>query len=278
MEFFRALPSPALLGVVHLAPLPGAPRFAGDVPALLAAAARDAEAYAAGGAHGVIVENFGDVPFFAGAVPPETIAALALAVARVQEAAPGLPVGVNVLRNDARAALGIAAATGAVFVRINVHTGAMWTDQGLMEGRAAETLRERARLAPGVAILADVHVKHAVALGGERLIDAAEDTWKRGLADALVLSGRATGSAPDPSALHEVRAALGAHVPLLLGSGVSADNAHTLLAAADGAIVGTSLKERGDIQAPVDEARVRALVAAFARLGAAPGRRQRGGS
>jgi membrane complex biogenesis BtpA family protein len=213
-------------------------------------------------------------------------------VAHVREAAPSLPVGVNVLRNDARAALGIAAATGAAFIRVNVHTGAMLTDQGLIEGRAAETLRERARLAPGVAIVADVHVKHAVPLGGERLVDAAEDAWKRGLADALVLSGRATGSAPDPSVLRELRAALGARVPLLLGSGVTAENAHTLLAAADGAIVGTSLKARGEVHAPmdgvhapmdgvhapVDGVRVRALVEAFARLGAAPGRRQRDGS
>jgi membrane complex biogenesis BtpA family protein len=278
MELLRALPSPALLGVVHLAPLPGAPRHAGDMSALLAAAARDAEAYAAGGAHGLVVENFGDVPFYASAVPPETIAALALAVARVRATVPHLPVGVNVLRNDARAALGIAAATGAAFVRVNVHTGVMSTDQGLIEGRAAETLRERARLAPGVAILADVHVKHAVPLGGERLVDAAEDAWKRGLADALVLTGRATGSAPEAEVVHEVRAALGARAPLFLGSGVSAENAAALLAEADGAIVGTALKERGDVHAPVAEDRVRALALVFARLAAAPGRRQRAGS
>jgi predicted TIM-barrel enzyme len=121
-------------------------------------------------------------------------------------------------------------------------------------------------------------VKHAVPQRGERLVDAAEDAWRRGLADALVLSGRATGSAPDAGVVHEVRAALGARVPLFLGSGVSSLNAAALLAEADGAIVGTSLKERGDVGAPVDEARVRALVEAFARLGAAPGRRQRDGS
>ncbi|MEZ6014175.1 MAG: BtpA/SgcQ family protein [Planctomycetota bacterium] len=261
MSLLQDLPRPFLLGVVHLLPLPGAPRFGGDMRAVLAAAARDAAAYAEGGAHGIIVENFGDAPFFAGGVPPETVAALALGVAAARDAAPGLPVGVNVLRNDARAALGIAAATGATFVRVNVHTGAMLTDQGLIEGRAAETLRERARLAPGVAIFADVHVKHAVPLGGERLIDAAEDAWKRGLADALILSGRATGAAPQAALVQEVRAALGPQVPLLLGSGVSAANARALLAAADGAIVGSSLKVGGDLSAPVDAERVRALLA-----------------
>jgi len=263
MNLFDLLPRPFVIGVIHLGPLPGAPRFGGDMAAVLAAAARDAEAYLAGGVHGLIVENFGDVPFYAGSVPPETVAGIALAVARVRERAGATPVGINVLRNDARAALGIAAATGARFVRINVHTGTMLTDQGLIEGRAAETLRERARLAPGVAIFADVHVKHAVPLGAERLIDAAADARERGLADALVVSGRATGAAPPLERVAELRAALGALAPLVLGSGVDLGNARQLLAVADGALVGSSLKRGGRVDAEVDEARVAALIAAL---------------
>lgn len=266
MQLLRQGQRPLLIGVVHLGPLPGAPRYDGALAPVLERAALDAAAYAAGGADALIVENFGDVPFFADAVPPETIAAMALALERVGSAAPGVPLGVNVLRNDARAALGLAAATGAAFIRVNVHTGAMATDQGLIQGRAAETLRSRAKLAPDVAILADVHVKHAVPLAGERLVDAAHDAFDRGLADALVLSGRATGAPPDPALVHEVRSALGPDVPLLLGSGVSVTNAAALLAAADGAIVGTALKRDGLLSAPVDPERVAALAAELARL------------
>jgi len=245
------------VGVVHLSALPGAPRFDGSFEQVLARARADAAALGAGGCDGLIVENFGDAPFFAGQVPAETIACMALALAEVRRAAPGLPVGVNVLRNDARAALGICAATGAEFLRVNIHTGAAVTDQGLITGQAAETLRERARLAPGVKILADVHVKHATPLGREGLVQAAQDTALRGMADALILSGAATGEAPDLAGLRSVRAAVDA--PLFLGSGLDLDCADELLPYLDGAIVGTALKQEGRVDQPVDRRRVDAM-------------------
>ena len=104
-------------------------------------------------------------------------------------AAAGRPVGVNVLRNDAGAALGIAAVTGAAFIRINVHAGTMWTDQGVITGRAHRTLRERAALGTDVALLTDVHVKHAVPAPGSALEDAARDLWERAGSDGLIVSG-----------------------------------------------------------------------------------------
>jgi len=257
--------SPLLIGVVHLAASPGSPRFAGDVPALLDAARRDAAALARGGADAVIVENFGDAPFHPGAVPAETVATLALAldaVAHEVGGPAGMPVGVNVLRNDARAALGLCAATGAGFLRVNVHTGAAVTDQGLIEGRAWETLRERLRLAPAAQLLADVHVKHAVPLGGGELADAAADTFERGGADALVVSGAGTGQPTARRDLQRVRERL-PHAPLLVGSGLTAETAQELLSVADGAIVGTWLKRGGELAAPVDAERVARLRACF---------------
>lgn len=254
-----------LVGVVHLDPLPGAPGWKGDFEALLDRAAADAEALAAGGLRRAIVENFGDRPFFKQQVPPETVAGLACALRHVAAAAPGLELGLNVLRNDARSALGLAAVLPVRFVRINVHVGAMVTDQGLIEGQAAETLRERQRLCPGVELWCDVHVKHAQPLAGEDLIDAARNTLERGLADVLILSGRATGSPPDGRDLARVRAACPA-ARLYLGSGLNLGNAAELLTHADGAIVGTSLKRGGHVDQPVDVERVRALLAALTRL------------
>ena len=264
-ELFGA--TPTLIGVCHLAPLPGAPRFAGgddsaDVPSggmgrVIEGAVSDACALAEGGAQAIIVENFGDAPFHGRAVPAETVAALALAVHAVRDAVGALPVGVNVLRNDVRAALGICAATGARFVRVNVHTGAAATDQGLIEGRAAETLRERERLCPDVAILADVHVKHATPLGSESIEDAARETLGRGLADAVILTGAATGCAPDPEAVARVRRGIG-DGRILVGAGLTAEDVG-LLRHADGAIVGTWLKHEGRIERAVDPARVRRL-------------------
>ena len=248
-------PRRVLIGVVHLAATPGAPLFAGSTAEVLERARVDARALVRGGADALLVENLGDAPYFAERVPPETVATLALALAAVRELAEDRPVGVNVLRNDARAALGLCAATGASFLRVNVHTGAMVTDQGLLEGRAAETLRERARLCPSARVLADVHVKHATPLGNESLAEAAADAVERGLADALVLSGARTGVPPEPAELAAVRAAVGS-ARLLVGSGLGAENARALLAVADGAIVGTGLKRGGRIGEPVDEQRV----------------------
>ncbi len=249
---------PLLVGVVHLAPLPGAPRFGGDVGIVLERAREDARGFAEGNLDAVIVENFGDAPFFAGTVPPETVAAMALAIRAVHEEAPRLAIGANVLRNDARTGLGLCAATGASFLRVNVHTGAMVTDQGIIEGAAAETLRERERLCPQVAILADVHVKHATPLGDETVEEAAIETLGRGLADALVVSGTRTGSPPSLEELTRVRERVGP-APLLVGSGLDVTNARELLSVADGAIVGTSLKRDGLVTEPVDPARVRRL-------------------
>ncbi len=248
-------PRPFLIGVVHLGALPGAPRASEGLPALLDRARADARAFATGGADALLVENFGDVPFFPDCVPPETVAAMALAAAAVHEAAPALPLGVNVLRNDARAALALCATTAATFLRVNVHVGAMVTDQGLVQGCAADTLRTRTSLCPDAVLLADVHVKHASPLGRETIEEAAVDTFERGLADALVISGVATGSAPTVDDLTRVRAAVGA-TPLLVGSGLDEANARELLAVADGAIVGTSVKRGGDVTQPVDADRV----------------------
>jgi len=150
-------------------------------------------------------------------------------------------------------------------VRVNVHAGAAATDQGILEGRAHETLRERARLAPGVAILADAHVKHATPLGRETLGEAVRELLQRALADAVVVSGRETGSPPSPADLREAReASLGA--PILVGSGLTAENAEDLLPLVDGAIVGTSIETDGRTAEPVDPARVARLRTIFDRL------------
>jgi uncharacterized protein len=248
-----------LIGVIHLRPLPGAPRSRGDLTSVIQLAVADAQAYERGGAHALFIENFGDVPFTKGNVGPETIATMTAASCAVAEKTK-LPIGFNVLRNDACAALALCAACNGSFIRVNVHTGAMLTDQGLIEGNAFETLRYRQRVCPSALIFADVHVKHAVPLGDWSIEDSARDTVERGLADALIVSGTGTGMATNLSDVERVRAASpGARI--LLGSGATAANVRDYLPFADGFIVGTSLKVKGKLSNPVDPKRV----AAFAR-------------
>lgn len=245
-----------LIGVVHLAPLPGSPRWRGDLKRVIGLAVNDARTYERGGADALFVENFGDVPFFKTNVGAETVAAMTAAGCAVREAVK-LPVGFNVLRNDARAALALCATCGGSFIRVNIHTGAMLTDQGIIQGEAGETLRYRERICPGVQIFADVHVKHAAPLGDWPIEIAARDTLERGLADALIVSGTGTGEAADVSDLERVRRVCPT-AKILLGSGVTAENVREY-AQADGFIVGTSLKRNGRVSNPVDPKRVSQL-------------------
>jgi membrane complex biogenesis BtpA family protein len=246
-----------LIGVVHLRALPGAPRWGGDLEAVIKLAVNDARAYERGGADALIIENFCDVPFTKGKVGPATIAAMA-AAGRAVRVAVRLPLGFNVLRNDARAALALCTACGGSFIRVNVHTGAMLTDQGLIEGNAFDTLRYKKAICPDAEIFADVHVKHAVPLGNWKIEDSARDTIERGLADALIVSGAGTGLAADVEDVERVRIAC-PNAKILLGSGVTLENARDFLPLADGFIVGSSLKSGGKIANPVDIKRVSAL-------------------
>jgi uncharacterized protein len=251
----------ALIGVVHLKPLPGSPRWGGNLQALIDFAVADARAYERGGARAIFVENFGDVPFTKSNVGPETIAAMTAAGCAIR-AAVKLPIGFNVLRNDAQAALALCATCDGDFIRVNVHTGAMLTDQGLIEGDAFNTVRYRDRIRPNAEIFADVHVKHAVPLGDWTLEDSAHDTVERGLADALIVSGVGTGQSADMADVELVRRAC-PNTKLLLGSGVNAKNVKDYLSFADGVIVGSSLKKDGKLANPVDPKRVAALVKAM---------------
>ncbi len=260
-ELFRS--RPAAIGVVHLLPLPGSPRYAGRFQAVLEQGLRDARNYAEAGFDALIVENFGDAPFYGSNVGPETVAAMAV-VAKELRSQVDLPLGVNVLRNDARAALSVAVASGAEFIRVNVHTGAMLTDQGLLQGDAAATLRHRRLLAADVRIFADVLVKHAVPLAELSLEQAAAEAVERGLADAVILTGKTTGDEADPIAVASVKEAL-ADVPVLVGSGITPVNVRHF-GRADGFIVGSAAKVGGKATGPVDPVRARALIEAIKEM------------
>jgi uncharacterized protein len=258
-------PLPRLVGMVHLLPLPGSPRFGGSIAEVLTTAAEDAGVLVDAGFPALMVENFGDVPFFAENVPPETVAAMALAIDRVSEF--GVPVGVNVLRNDALAALGIAAATGASFIRVNVLTGTMYTDQGPIVGEAAKVQRRRQELGLDVEIWADVMVKHAVAPHGIDLRQVTADTAERGLADALIVSGTGTGVETNVDEARLVRESAPKGMRVVAGSGVNVENIDRLLGAVDTIIVGSSIKVNADPNDRPDPLRVKAFVEIAAERG-----------
>jgi len=215
-----------VIGVVHLSPLPTSPRWKGKLAEVISRAEQEATALAAGGVDGIIVENFFDAPFCKDEVDPAVVSAMTLIVDRLKGMVM-LPIGINVLRNDARSAMAIATCTEVQFIRVNVLTGVMATDQGLIEN----------------------------------LTVAVQDTIQRGLADGVILSGWATGNPPTQEDLELATAAAG-DTPVFIGSGASWENIPQLMQAANGVIVSSSLKRYGKISETIDPIRVSQFVEA----------------
>lgn len=251
----------AVIGMIHLRALPGSPGFDGDLGKVRDWALRDAEALAEGGVDALMIENFGDAPFYPDRVPAHVVAHLT-AVAAAVKARVALPLGINCLRNDGRSALAIAHAVGAQYIRVNVLCGVRVADQGLLHGIAHDLLRDRAALgAESVGILADVDVKHSVSLATRPLEDEIDDTIHRGMADGLIVSGAGTGKATDPGKVQRVKQRAG-KTPVLIGSGVTIDTVGEIRRHCDGVIVGTHFKAGGNVAAAVEVGRVRAFMAA----------------
>jgi membrane complex biogenesis BtpA family protein len=247
-----------IIGMLHLPALPGSPLNRLSMDAIRSHLLKDSEALASGGVDGFIMENFGDTPFYPGRVPSHTVAFMTVLAADVRRAF-DLPLGINVLRNDAESALAVACAAGAQFIRVNIHSGARVTDQGFIEATAHETLRYRRFLGSDIQIFADADVKHSAPLAVRPLKDEVEELVHRAGADAVIVTGRATGQQTATEDLKVAKQAAGA-VPVYAGSGVSIADVCDILKIADGLIIGTALKIDGVSSNPVDVDRVRQLV------------------
>ncbi len=254
--------------MVHLQPLPGAPhRHPNRLEDILLAAEQDARTLQDAGFQGILMENYGDAPFYASKVPVETVTAMT-AVAWELRKIVSIPFGINVLRNDPIAALAIAHMVKADFIRVNIHMGVVDTDQGRIEGMAADTLRYRAQLgAEYVNLFTDARVKHAQPVAPFKdIFDEIESLLYRGDSDAIILTGPATGKATDLQTIKAVRGK-NPQVPILVGSGVTQDQLPELMKYADGVIVGTALKVDGKTANPVDPNRATSFMNAIKSLG-----------
>lgn len=254
-----------VIGVIHLNPLPGAPRYAGqDMREVYAAAVRDAKTLASGGIDGIIIENASDMPFRRPEnIGPETVAALTAACLEVRNAV-DTPIGITCVANGVIPGLAIAKAVGARWVRANQWVNAYVANEGILNGPAPEAMRYRSNIgAQDVFIFADVHVKfgaHAITADRSIAEQATDAEWFD--ADVLIASGTRTGSPTQPGEVQAVRE--GTNLPVIVGSGLNPDQVPTLFQVADGAIVGQWLKKDGVWWNPVDPHRVERLMAAVA--------------
>ena len=251
----------AVIGVIHLLPLPGSPGYDGQpMHDLTAFAVAEALRYRDGGVDGLIVENHGDIPFSKPEhLGPETAACMAVMTDAVRRAA-ALPVGVNVLANGALQALAVAKASGAGFIRVNQWANAYVANEGIIEGPAALATRYRAHLyGRGIKVFADVHVKHgAHAITADRSIPELARDAEFFDADVAIATGQRTG---DAATMEEITTITGGTaLPVVIGSGVTPGNVGAILAAADGVIVASSLKHDGVWWNPVDPDRLRTFM------------------
>lgn len=251
-----------VIGVIHLLPLPGSPLYHGNLEKVIRRALEDAVNLCKGGVDAILIENLGDMPYYPNKVPDITVAAMTKVALKISENV-NLPLGINVLRNDCLAALSIAYVVDASFIRVNVLTEVVVTDQGIIEGKAHELMRLRHFLRADIKVLADVHVKHGYPLMKRTIEESAIDTVSRGLADGIIITGKATGIAPKLDEVRKVKNKLleeDIKAPVLIGSGITADNVTTFLSICDGVIVGTYFKKGGDVWSPIDPLKVRRLI------------------
>ncbi len=225
------------------------------------------------GFNGVILENYGDAPFYPRVLDPLTISVFTV-IAREAVRNTSLEVGLNLLRNSGREAYSIAVATGAHFIRVDNLVEILLTDSGIIAPEAPNIKTVRINY-PGIKVYSDIACKHAVSLSltlrvkqlsrvGEsyRIEEAVRelvlDAVNRGGADGLIVTGRRTGEPPDPEFLRIVKKHSPA--PVIIGSGFTPENARSLIKYADGVIVGSYLKADGKAGKPVSEKRTRFLV------------------
>jgi membrane complex biogenesis BtpA family protein len=252
-----------LIGTIHAQALPGTPASRLSVSAIAEQAAAEAEIYAAAGFHGLILENTHDRPYVkAAAIGPEIVAAMSIVGAAIRRAST-LPLGVQVLAGANRAAIAVAHACGAAFVRAEGFVFAHVADEGFIESSAGDLLRYRRAIgAENVLVFGDVKKKHSAhAITAD--VDIAETAKAAEFfsVDGVVVSGAATGLPADAEEVRAVSEAV--QIPTLIGSGITPENIGRYLSA-DAFIVGTSVKEGGVWSGRLDPARTRAVVDALA--------------
>ena len=254
----------ALIGVIHLQSLPGTPGNKLDIAAIAAIAVDEARLYEDAGFHSVMIENTHDRPYMKGDVGPEITAAMAVIGAEIRRAT-SLPLGVQVLAGSNSAALAVALACGASFVRAEGFVFAHVADEGLIEASAGALLRYRRAIgADHIRVFADVKKKHSAhAITADVDIVETAKAAEFFLVDGVIVTGVSTGQPAEPDEVNSV--GRGISVPTIVGSGITTENIVNY-SHADAFIVGSSIKKDGVWSSPLDLDRARELVRAFRDL------------
>jgi hypothetical protein len=255
--------SMAVIGMIHLMPLPGSPRFGGSLNEVVRAALADAKALEDGGIDGILIENYGDYPYLPRRVAVETTASMVGVVKELVDEIHS-PFGINVLANDYVTELAVAYATGGKFIRVEAYVDTVLTDTGALKPASSEIQRYKRSLGTDLSIFADIQAKHTYPVVSKELTVSAKEAERRGLADAVIVTGTETGAQTPAKEVMEVRHVVS--IPVIVGAGITAENIAEYREVADGFVVGTYLKQGGITEKPVDVDKVRKLMGAVKKI------------
>ena len=245
--------------MVHVQALPGTPKNKYSLDEICNIAVAEAVQYEKAGLDAVMIENMHDVPYLKGAVGPEITAAMAV-VAKAIRNAVALPLGIQILAGANKEALAVAKAANFQFIRAEGFVFGHVADEGYIDACAGELMRYRKAIgADDIAVFTDIKKKHSShAITSD--VDIAETAHAAEffLSDGVIITGSSTGKAVY---LHELKCLKDKiHIPVFIGSGITADNIHEYWDYASAFIVGSYFKEDGYWANPIFEKRLNEFV------------------
>ena len=248
-----------VIAMIHVGALPGTPASTQSVAELVALARQEAAVYRECGVDAIGIENMHDVPYLRGTVGAEIVAAMTLIGHAVKDES-RLPVGLQILAGANLEAMAVAHAANLDFIRAEGYVFAHVADEGWIESSAARLLRYRKMIgAERVEVWADVKKKHSShAITADITLGAACETVEFMRGNAVIITGNVTGEAPKIDDVREAQTHC--HLPVILGSGIDAQNIVEFYPHADGFIIGTYFKQDGRWQNTVEAKRVETLM------------------
>ncbi|MDZ4181389.1 MAG: BtpA/SgcQ family protein [Candidatus Cloacimonadaceae bacterium] len=254
-----------IIAMLHVQALPGTPKQRLSMPQIIDGMLAEASLYQEHGLDAMMIENMHDVPYANRCVGGEIVSAMSV-LARELRRECDLPLGIQILAGANKAALAVAHATGLDFIRAEAFVFAHVADEGIMNADAADLLRYRKYLgAEEIDIFTDIkkkHCSHAITadLGISEIAAAAEFF----LSDGVIVTGSSTGKACAEEDLIAVRSGCG--LPILVGSGITAQNLASYWDLADAFIVGSHFKIDGLWSNALSPQRLAAFMTEVAKL------------
>jgi len=259
------MPDKFLAAMIAVLPLPGAPGYGGNDKQVMEQALSDLQHYMQAGADAIVLENSHDLPYIKPPLPEESVR-LMEQIAREIRAQFGGPIGIQVLEAANETALEIAQAADLDFLRVEGYVFAHIGGAGLIEGCAGKLLRKRKALGcEHIKVFGDVKKKHCShALTGD--LDILDEVKQAEffLIDGVIVTGARTTEPPSAAELRRVKKH--ARVPVLIGSGLTAQNLKTYFPMADGFIVGSTFRKDGQFLGMLDPKRLNGFMKVFRSL------------